>query len=159
MRELIIRKRCDVCRGDATQTFVAGISAQETRPELHILDLCDEHATENVAPLLALFPNAAPFVKGAESPPQLSGYPSTRREPTLKCELCDRTFTVRGTLVNHVWGMHSAVRRPANPPECPDCGKALPAGSMGVHRSQKHRWDPLKEAYAVAREKPAAGLF
>lgn len=157
MREVVIRTRCDICKGDAAHTMVVGIAFQEARPPLFLLDLCDEHATPFEG-LAALLVDAAPYTGDANQPANLSeirkGKPPTKRR-TQVCELCALSFTNRGSLVNHVWRMHHVSgRRPPNPTKCPTCGTVLTPLSMGPHRASAHGYDPLAEAYELARAEP-----
>lgn len=149
MRDFVILNWCDACfregeaKVEATQTFTLGVSANENRPVLHVLDLCDSHA-EVVQTVRELMANATP-VK-----PEVAPNPPTPLKITddgFECPVCRSVLAKRSGLVNHIWGLHRQDSRPKGPTACPECGlESATATAIAAHRVAAHHFDAVEEA-------------
>lgn len=156
MREHIIKVWCDRCeslgqpRTEAQHTYTVGIVQGENRPELRVIELCDECDAAEVSILVKLLGTYSisfdPKAAKAPSPepiPQRSRYVPDNKEV---CRVCDQSYH-KSSIATHIWNIHRPGQaRPEHPNKCPDCGLVNPTG-MGQHRSQKHGWSAVTEAY------------
>jgi hypothetical protein len=148
MREMIMRRWCDVCfaegqlQQEAAHTFTVGAVVGEARPALKVVETCDVHQ-KMVADLMELLNGIGqiPEFKKAALPaaPVLT-------HPAVECPIC-RMDVGRNTLVAHVWNKHRTDARPPTPKTCPECGERFDNGTgMSAHRRSIHDFDALADA-------------
>lgn len=160
MREVQIRSWCDLCieenedeRVEATETFTAGIVTGETRPELKLVELCEQHAKvlTDLGRWLADIgqPPALPAPARAKPKASTSAPSHEPVGPQSTCPVCDYTSS-RSHAATHFHNAHLRIPKPAQPKACPTKGCDFAhdsAPQMGVHRASAHGWSALDEAY------------
>lgn len=150
MKEHLIRTWCDVCLGEDGTGRAEGsthtVAVDGNKAEI---DLCPDHESALLGPLLALAGVRGVPVKAIAPPAHSNG---SRTYRTAACPICDLEMTASG-LANHVWHVHVGRERPGYPDStCPDCGRKFPdARSIGAHRSQTHGYVALDEAVDAYR--------
>lgn len=154
MRELVVFNWCDRCeslghpRTEAKHTYSVGIVPGENRPAVRVIELCDECDAAEVSQLIKLLSTHSipldPKAKAAPEPiPQRTKYLPDNKE---QCQVCGSDYH-KSSIATHIWAIHRpGEARPEHPNKCPECGLVNPTG-MGQHRSQKHGWSAVTEAY------------
>lgn len=149
-RELIVRSWCDRCqalgqdRAEAKHTYTIGIVRGEARPQLRVIELCDECDAAELDLLTKIVADHSIALE-IKPPAKLipaPGHPTDR----IECLVCRGVFN-RGSLVGHIWAVHRpGEKRPPQPAKCPECHEAFGEG-MGMHRNRMHGHSSLDDAY------------
>jgi hypothetical protein len=161
MKEIIIKKWCDMCwldgeqRTASTQSWTVGILAGENRPIPRVVETCETHG-KVIGDLLELTGNLELLPTSGEQA-SAKVVPNTGRPPRsvdgeyagvrMECPACHVEYS-KSSLALHIWTRHQhQPGRPPQPTNCPDCGEYLEsAGAMGMHRRGVHGYDPIEEA-------------
>lgn len=147
-RETVVLRWCDPCmldgkgRVEATHTYTVGIVEGESRPQLYLLEVCDEHDTA-VLDLRKVVTDSAPV------PPREQPAAPVRVNPQTECRVCGATIS-RGGLVGHVWSAHRRGQQRAEPgmTKCPECRQNFDTSlRMHGHRKAEHGRTQLDDAY------------
>lgn len=158
MREVQIKSWCDLCWQDGERktetvtTWTVGVASGEKRPELKMVETCQEHQVM-FADLQAKLATAAPLT-GVAKPAVATRAPKGLGE--IECRVCGDYLTTRAALVNHVWGQHrpSEQRATYRAGKCTECGfVANSTSGMSAHKSRSHGWDALEEAYSGVNQR------
>jgi hypothetical protein len=169
MREQRILIWCDACAAqsgddagdltlvEATESFTVGITQGEERPTLKLLELCEPHFKELLAPVISMIGQTGQVPELATKsvgPLPRTGtrkiYPSG--EATV-CRICELSSSSMSSLVSHIWAKHNKEPRPEVSTVCVECGEEFGSpGGARMHRTMTHNFSALDEAYARARQ-------
>jgi hypothetical protein len=151
MREMIMRRWCDMCyaegalQQEAEHTYTVGIVSGEGRPALKVLEVCEVH-NKTAVELMDLMKEIGqlPDLRAKAEP--VKPVLAATDIPTKECPVCG-TGVPRNTLVQHVWTRHREDEKPAVPTVCPECRMPIDNGSgMSAHRRSVHGHSALDEA-------------
>lgn len=172
MRDVVIRRWCDVCAADggddeivrveASETFTVGITAGEDRPPLKALDLCEPHVKALISPLVDVMasvgqtpelPAARATVPGTRPRGRPVGSGTHSATGAYVCDLCGNRYGAASSLMPHIYTAHLGIKgAPDLPRKCDVCGIDIPTqAGRRMHRTMTHGITALQDAYALAR--------
>jgi hypothetical protein len=151
MREMKMLRWCDMCwhegqlQQEATWTYTIGLVANESRPALKLLEVCDTHnkVVVDLAAMLAEVGQLPDLPKKVGRPPLEDQHP---RRTATPCPVC-RVEVAKNTMVAHIWTNHRTDEKPPLPEICPQCRAHIPSPQgMAQHKRVQHGFDAVADA-------------